>query len=189
MIHDPKLLDLLSAFDPIEFGGEVFRATRKSLDPLAPSTSGGRWAPKDGPAVLYMSTERDGALAEIAFHWSQFYPLPSKPAALHRISLTARRTIRLLRADLVDLGVDWARYGEMGYERSQAIGAAVAFLECDGLLAPSARWSCETVVLFMDNHADNRLEVLATEEAIDWLTWARANDLLDPENRDHSAED
>ena len=136
MIHDPKLLDLLSAFDPIEFGGEVFRATRKSLDPLAPSTSGGRWAPKDGPAVLYMSTERDGALAEITFHLRQFYPLPSKIAALYRIGLTARRTMRLLRADLVDLGVDWARYGEINYERSQAIGAAVAFLEYDGLLAP-----------------------------------------------------
>ncbi|MBA2593327.1 MAG: RES family NAD+ phosphorylase [Pseudomonadota bacterium] len=141
MIHDLDLLDRLSAFDPIKFGGEVFRATRKSLDPLTPSTSGGRWAPKDGPAVLYMSTEGEGALAEIAFHWSQFYPLPSKPAALHRIGLTARRTMRLLRADLVDLGVDWARYGEMSYERSQVIGAAAAFLERDGLLAPSARWS------------------------------------------------
>lgn len=139
--------------------------------------------------MLYMSTERDGALAEITFHLSQFYPLPSKLTALYRIGLTARRTMRLLRADLVDLGVDWARYGEINYERGQAIGAAVAFLECDGLLAPSARWSCETVVLFMDNHADNRLEVLATEEAIDWLTWARANDLLAPENGDHSAED
>lgn len=69
-----------------------------------------------------MSTEREGALAEIAFHWSQFDPRPSKPAALHRITLTARRTIRLLRADLVNLGVDWARYGEICYERSQAIG-------------------------------------------------------------------
>lgn len=136
-----------------------------------------------------MSTEREGALAEITFHLSQFYPLPSKLAALYRIGLTARRTMRLLRADLVDLGVDWARYGEINYERSQAIGAAVAFLEYDGLLAPSARWSCETVVLFVDNHApDNRLEVLA-DEAVDWLTWARANDLLAPENRDHSAED
>ena len=134
-----------------------------------------------------MSTQHEGALAEIAFHWSQFHPLPSKPAALHRIGLTAHRTMRLLRADLDDLGVDWARYGEISYERSQAIGAAVAFLECDGLLAPSARWSCETVVLFLDNHA-NRLELLDTE-AVDWLTWARANDLLAPENWDHSAED
>ena len=189
MIHDPQLLDRLSAFDPIKFDGEVFRATRTNLDPLTPSTSGGRWAPKNGPAVLYMSTQHEGALAEIAFHWSQFHPLPSKPAALHRIGLATRRTMRLLRADLDDLGVDWARYGEISYERSQAIGAAVAFLECDGLLAPSARWSCDTVVLFMDNHApDNRLKVLATEKAIDWLTWARANDLA-PENRPHSSED
>lgn len=188
MIHDPELLDRLSAFEPIMFSGEVFRATRKSLDPLTPSTSGGRWAPKDGPAVLYMSTERDGALAEIAFHWSQFFPLPSKPVALHRIGLTTRRTIRLLRADLINLGVDWARYDEISYERSQAIGAAVAFLECDGLLTPSARWSCETVVLFLDNHVpDNRLEVLDTE-AVDWLTWAKANNLLVAESQDHSVE-
>ena len=181
MIHDPDLLDRLGAFDPIQFEGEVFRATRKSLDPLTPSTSGGRWAPKDGPAVLYMSTERDGALAEIAFHWSQFSPLPTKPAALHRIALTTRRTLRLLRAELIDLGVDWARYGEINYEHTQAIGAAVAFLECDGLLAPSARWSGDTLALFMDNHVpDNRLEILVTEE-VDWLKWASTNNLLPSE--------
>jgi len=104
LIHDPRLLDLLIAFDPIEFDGEVFRATRTNLDLLTPSTSGGRWAPKNGPAVLYMSAQHEGALAEIAFHWSQFHPLPSKIAALYR-GLTARRTMRLLRADLLQLGV------------------------------------------------------------------------------------
>ena len=73
------------------------------------------------------------------------------------------------------------RYGETDYERTQEIGAAVAFLECDGLLSPSARWSCENLVLFMDNHAqDNRLETLDTEE-VDWIEWARSNGLL-PEN-------
>lgn len=64
----------------------------------------------------------------------------------------------------------------MQYEQTQAIGAAVAFLECDGLLAPSARWTCETLALFVDNHA-GRLEAVSTEE-VDWPKRARANDLL-----------
>ena len=178
MIHDPDILDRLSAFEPIRYDGEVFRATRKSLDPLAPSISGGRWAPKEGAAVLYTSAERDGALAETTFHLSQFSPLPSKPIALHRIGLTTRTTLRLLRADLIDLGVDWDRYNETDYARTREIGAAISFLECDGLFAPSARWSCENLILFMDNHTrDYRLEALNTEE-VDWIEWARTNKLL-----------
>jgi len=35
MPHDRELLDRLVAFAPIKFGGEVFRATRRGLDPLA----------------------------------------------------------------------------------------------------------------------------------------------------------
>ena len=178
MIHDPGILDRLSAFEPIRYDGEVFRTTRQSLHPLTPSTSGGRWVPKNGPAVLYTSTERNGALAEITFHLSQFTPLPSKPIAVHRIGLTTRATLRLLRADLVDLGVDWNRYRETDYTRTQEIGAAVAFLESDGLLSPSARWSCDNLILFMDNHAqDNRLETINTE-VVNWIEWARMHKLL-----------
>lgn len=175
MNPDRGLLERLSAFPSIAFEGETFRVTRRALDPLTPSRSGGRWAPKGGPAVLYTSTEPSGALAEIAFHLSLFTPLPSKPVALHRIGLSTGRTLRLLQANLVDLGVDWARYGETDYGRTQEIGAALSALGCDGLLAPSARWPCENLILFMDNQAPGtRLEVLGTEE-VDWVAWARAN--------------
>ena len=78
-------------------------------------------------------------MAELASHWLQFSPFPSRPASLHRISLSTQKSLRLLRSDLETLGVDWERYSEMNYERTQQIGAAVAFLECDGLIAPSAR--------------------------------------------------
>jgi hypothetical protein len=43
MVHDRKLLDRLAAFAPVNFDGEVFRATRRGLDPLAASVAGGRW--------------------------------------------------------------------------------------------------------------------------------------------------
>ena len=136
MDHDRDLLETLSAFTPVRFDGEVFRATRLSLNALAPSASGGRWMVPGETATLYTSMQADGALAEIAFHWGQMTPIPSKPAMLHRIRLGTRKSLRLARADLIALGVDWSRYGAFRYGRTQAIGAAVAHLNCDGLIAP-----------------------------------------------------
>lgn len=173
MIHDPALLERLDAFEAESFGGEVFRATRRSLDPLAASTSGGRWAPKGLVPVLYTSLVREGALAEICYHWSKLTPWPSRPAALHRLGVSAERRLRLMRADLEELDVDLGQYETINYRRTQEIGAAVAFLGCDGLIVPSARWDCENLVLFTENHAlSSRLEILSTEE-IDWQIWAR----------------
>lgn len=180
MIHDPALLEKLDAFETERFDGEVFRATRVSLDPLAESTSGGRWAPPGQVPVLYTSLRREGALAEISYHWGQLTPRPSKPAAVHRLKVSADRRLRLLRGDLERLGTDMERYDHRGYERTQEIGAAVAFLGCDGLLAPCARWDCENLVLFIENHAlTNTLEVISSEE-VDWQSWAKDAGLLDP---------
>jgi hypothetical protein len=173
VIHDPALLERLSAFAPEPFDGEVFRATRRSLDPLAASTSGGRWVPKGLVRVLNTSLLREGALAEISYHWSQLTPRPSKPAFLHRLAVRAERRLRLLRTDLEVLDVDLERYESVNYHRTQEIGAAVAFLECDGLIVPSARWSCENLVVFTDNHLlTSGLEVLSSGE-IDWQAWSQ----------------
>ena len=179
MIHDVGLLDRLSSFLTIKFDGEVFRATRKSLDPLTPSVSGGRWAPKGGVSVLYTSLAKEGALAELSFHWSQFNPLPSKPANLHRIALTTRRTLRLLKADLESLSVDWVESPKVNCPRTQQIGAAVAFLGCDGLIAPSARWPTENMMIFSENHDvdQNDLKLISTEE-VEWIAWAKKNSFI-----------
>jgi hypothetical protein len=84
-----------------------------------------------------------------------------------------QRRLRLLRADLEVLDIDMEQYQSVNYRRTQEIGAAVAFLGCDGLIAPSARWSCGNLVIFTENHAlTSRLEVVASEE-IDWQSWAR----------------
>jgi RES domain len=178
VFHDPKLLELLSGFPTEKFSGESFRATPIGLDPLAPSTRGGRWAPQDEAAVLYTSLAREGALAEIAFYWSQLTPLPSKPVSLHRLRVTTRKTLRLIRADLENLGVTPADYEVVSCPRTQAIGAAAAFLGRDGLVAPSARWQCDHLMIFTDSHdLDDELAVVATEE-IDWLGWARENHFM-----------
>ena len=178
MLHDPDLLDQLDALPKETFDGEVSRATRQSLDPLASSYSGGRWMRHDGAGVLYTSLAREGALTEISFHWGQLDPRPTKPVVLHTLRVVTHRTLRLVRADLPTLGVAESRYGGINLPRTQEIGAAVEFLGCDGLIAPSARWPCDNLILFPDRMGiDATLEVV-TSESIDWLAWAITNGLL-----------
>ena len=68
------------------------------------ANSGGRWMRRDGAGVLYTSLAREGALAEISFHWGQLTPRPTKPVMLHTLRVAAHRTLKLLRADLESLG-------------------------------------------------------------------------------------
>ncbi|HEY1933389.1 MAG TPA: RES family NAD+ phosphorylase [Acetobacteraceae bacterium] len=182
MIHDQDLLDQLSALAVDRFDGEVFRATGVSADPLAFSFNGGRWSPPawDGAEVpvLYTSMERNGALAEVVSYLTLLTPLPSRPLKVSQLGVPTTKTLRLARADLGGFGVDIARYGERDYSQTQRIGAALAFLGLDGLIAPSARWRCDNLMIYQTNHLLNeRLEVIE-EAQIDWRAWARANGFL-----------
>jgi hypothetical protein len=79
--------------------------------------------------------------------------------------------------------VDLARYGERDYHRTQRIGAALAFLGLDGLIAPSARWPCDNLMIFVENHAlTERLEPVADEQ-VEWRAWTRAHGVLPDEPR------
>lgn len=179
MIHDRELLDRLDALPKETFDGRVFRATRQSLDPLASSTSGGRWMPRGAAGVLYTSLAREGSLAEISFHWSRMTPRPTKPVMLHTLGVVAHRTLKLVRTDLSALGVPERDYASINLPRTQQIGAAVEFLGCDGLIAPSARWNCENLILFPGSlGADPTLEVLSSE-SVDWLAWATENGIAE----------
>lgn len=152
MVHDPHLLEQLDSRPRVPFAGTAYRATRKNLAPLAPSTGGGRWAPLGDVSVLYTSLSKDGAIAELVYHWMQLTPLPSKPLVVHDLQVSAKDTLRLIEAELLGLGVSTSGYHSVSYQRTQEIGAAVAFLGCDGLIVPSARWDTENLVLFPENH-------------------------------------
>ncbi|MBL8660924.1 MAG: RES family NAD+ phosphorylase [Rhodospirillales bacterium] len=182
MIHEQGLVDQLSALPVERYEGKAFRATGIAADPLASSVSGGRWAPRaeDGidVPVLYTSLERDGALAEVVSYLMLLTPLPSKPLKVARLGVSTAKTLRLGRADLTELAVDMTRYGARDYGHTQRIGAALAFLGLDGLIAPSARWSCDNLMIFTANsEISERLEVIETEHVI-WRTWARNNGYL-----------
>ena len=112
---------------------------------------------------------------------AELTPVPKARALkVSRLAVSTGRTLRLAKASLVALGVDMAGYGKRDYRRTQNIGTALAFLELDGLIAPSARWPCDNLMIFTDNHKlDEKLEVLAGEE-VEWRAWAIANGFLAP---------
>ena len=178
MTHDPDLLDRLAELPKESFDGEVFRATRLSLDPIAGSYSGGRWMRRDAAAIVYTSLVREGALAEITFHWSLLSPRPTKPVIVHRLRVVARRTLRLIRADLAALGVPESAFRDVNLPRTQEIGAAVEFLGCDGLIAPSARWPCDNLMLFPERMAADAALELVSSETVDWIAWGKENGLI-----------
>lgn len=175
MIRDPALLDFLEAQQAASFEGSVYRATRKGLDPTTYSTAGGRWMVPGAASVLYTSQEQNGALAEISFHLAALSPLPTKPIALHKLAVHLRRLVRIEKSNFSALGVEAARFGELGYTRTQQIGDAVAFLGYDGMIVPSARWQCSNLVLFQTNQNIVDSPVVQESREMDWIPWAREN--------------
>ena len=171
--RDPGLLDALDAFERVRYTGETWRVVRDGRDPLQGSASGGRWDPALFD-VLYTSLDPVGAVAEVHFHLSRQPVFPSKLTyQLHRIGVTTTRTLRLPDvAAMVPLGVDPARYREILYEPTQAIGDAACFLGFDSIIAPNARWSCNNLILFTDQIAPTDLEVIESSE-VDWTEWRK----------------
>ena len=49
------------------------------------------------------------------------------------------------------------------------------------LIAPSARWSCDNVMLFLTNNVgDDDISILIDSIEVDWLSWAKANGRIAP---------
>lgn len=185
MEHDKDLLRKLSNFPMQPYSGMVFRVTSLSRDPTEPSANGGRWGlpqinKSPGTSVLYTCTERDGAIAEVASYRVLLTPLPrSSNVAVSKLDVTASKVMTLSMTNLRDLGVDTDRYGERDYFLTQQIGAAIEHLGGDGLLAPSARYDCQNLMIFSANHGfEERLEATGLEK-VEWRDWARQRGMLD----------
>jgi len=183
LIHDQWLVDQLSNLPKSQREWIVYRVTGLATDPLAPSISGGRWAPAvSGDVsfpVLYTSLVREGAIAEVVCFLTSLAPVPNRRfLKVSRLAVSTSQAVELSKDRLSDLGVDLGEYGQRDYPVTQKIGAALAFLGVDGLVTPSARWDCENLTIFTDNHPwESRLELLDSEE-FEWRGWATANNLL-----------
>ena len=85
------------------------------------------------------------------------------------------QTIRLADlATLAKLGVDAARYPDRDYRRTQEIADAAFFLGFEGLIAPSARWTCLNLILFTDRVPPDQIQVVEAPEApVGWEDWRK----------------
>lgn len=143
--------------------------TGLNADATAFSYNGGRWAPSEmqdgGFAVLYTSLTDQGALAEVASYLLILTPVPRKPLMLHRLSVTSAKTLRLVVGDFRKFGIDPEHYVRRNYDQTQKFGAALSYLGFDGLIAPSARWHCDDLMIFQQHHAlEERLEPIGSRQ-------------------------
>jgi hypothetical protein len=92
-----------------------------------------------------------------------------------KLKVRAAQTLRLADlATLAKLGVDAARYTSRDYGRTQEIADAAFFLDFDGLVAPSARWTCLNLILFTDRIPPDQVEVAETlESPVSWESWRK----------------
>lgn len=169
--RDLELLDLLDEHEGISFEGDVWRIVREERDVLEGYPAGARWDPGTFD-VLYTALARDGALAEIHYHLNRQPVFPSKlRSVLHRLTVRTTRTLKIADLEALEgLGVSRETFQSLDYERCQEIGDAAQFLGFDGILAPSARWPCQNLILFVDRFEPGDLN-LAESEAVDWQAW------------------
>lgn len=171
--RDLDLLDALDAHQGVSFSGDVWRIVREERDVLQGYPAGARWDPGSFD-VLYTALTPEGALEEIHFHLSRQPVFPSRvKSVLHRITVSTQRTLKLADLQAIEeLGITAETYGSLEYTRSQEIGDAAAFLGFDGILAPSARWPCQNLILFTDSFTPTDLQ-LVESTPVDWDDWRR----------------
>lgn len=173
--RDLSLLDKIDAEPRRRYDGILWRVVREGRDPLQGAQSDSRWC-NGAFDVLYTSTERDGAVAEVHSLLALQPVFPSKVQfQCYKLTLSVERTLHLADfAALEKLGVDAARYQDRKYGRTQEIADAAYFLGFDGLITPSARWPCSNAVLFTDRIGPHQLTTNeASKTAIDWQEWRR----------------
>jgi hypothetical protein len=169
------LLDHVDAYPRRPYTGLLWRVVRDGRDPLQAGRPISRWCNGrfDG---LYTSLDRDGAIAEMHSLLSLQPAFPSKiEFFVHRLRVAVRESLHLVDLPtLARLGVDTDRYQERDYGRTQEIADAAFFLGFDGLVVPSARWSCSNAVLFTDRIEPACLSIDETEpKPIEWKIWRR----------------
>jgi hypothetical protein len=173
--RDLALIDAVDGCTREQFAGPVWRVCRSGRDPVQGGPSRSRWC--DGSFdVLYTALERDGAVAEIHALLSLQPVFPSQVSwTVYRVSVRAGKALRIADlAGLAPFGIETEKYGERSYARTQAMAEAAFFLGFDGLVVPSARWTCLNAILFTARVAPADLAIEGAEPApVDWDNWRR----------------
>lgn len=153
MVYRPELLDALEHLEAQPFAGRAWRHMFNDHLPDTENTRGARWNPADVAAV-YLSLSREGAIAE-GNHATAIQPLPLRARRyLYPVDVTLENLIDLSereRLPAVGIGIPELEGDDLG--PCQQVGGAVAWLQHDGLLVPSARTHAVNLVIFPANRS------------------------------------
>jgi RES domain-containing protein len=164
MIYAPEMLDTLQAAAVTAWEGTVYRHMFGANPPALSNTTGARW---NGPSLeaIYVSCERDTALAEAEFYISLKPLRPKAKRTLYTIKVSLSSVIDLSTPGLLaKLGVSDDALRDPDHSPCRLIGSAVNWLGHDGLLVPSARRDAGiNLVIFQQDLSIEEFEVIKEE--------------------------
>jgi RES domain-containing protein len=151
VVYPPDLLDRLQAVQPCAWTGTVYRHMFGSYQPDQQNTRGARWNPPN-TAAIYTCLTHDGAVAE-GDHAIALQPVRPKAArSVYEVRVGLANALDLTdRATLETLGIGEDELAGIDMAACQELGGAVAWLEHDGLLVPSARSVATNLVIYPTN--------------------------------------
>ena len=165
MFYPRELIQELEQLEVSEWSGVVYRHMLGEYSPELANWRGARWNPFEVNAI-YVSLERETALAEAAYALSMQPLLPRVQRRLHTIEVHLTSVMDLRdKGALAKLGVIEKVLGSGRYHDCQEVGGAVAWLGHDGLLVPSARAEGTNLVIFPTNQTENyNFEAIVSEK-------------------------
>ena len=146
----PELLEYLEGCRQGRFDGSVNRVVWADRSPTQGSNRarGRRNSPDCQFEVLNTSLSAGGADAEFEAFWSLFEQRPDRRALNWELRVRLLHVVELGFEDFRKLGLGPTVYRTHDYSRTQEISDAVNDLGCDGLIAPSARYDCNNLVIY-----------------------------------------
>lgn len=163
--HPDRLIsERLAEVEPVEWTGDVWRHTLAGYPPDRRNVHGARWNPP-GVEALYVSLERDTAIAEGDYLIASQPLRPAAKRTVHRLRISLSALVDLTDPVLLEaLGVDQDALTSDDHRACQAVGAAAVFLHLDGILVPSARHpGANIVILFTAGDVAPEIDVLDSQ--------------------------
>jgi len=139
----------------------VFRYTFGDTPALRENTLGARWNPPD-VAAIYTSLKHETLLAEMEYRLGLDPVTPTRPANIFKIKVVLGRVVDLRDPQLFrNLGIDPRAYSDDDLGMCQRIGRTVEWLECEGLMVPSARHAGANLVMSLSQEVCKRPQAAA----------------------------
>tara|TARA_R110002167_G_scaffold145863_1_gene337042 strand:+ start:396 stop:875 length:480 start_codon:yes stop_codon:yes gene_type:complete len=151
MVYSRELVEQLEMLGSSPLQTRVYRHMFGDYLPDRENITGSRWNPPNTRAI-YCGMTRDACLAE-ANHYITVQPSrPNARRMLYEIEINLSRVVTFPSWDLLRaFGADRSIFSGFDHAVTWEIGGAVAWLDNDALMIPSARCDNSNLVIYPEN--------------------------------------